>query len=108
MAKGFIEKIREALDQGIADFIMPVLGRFDNKIAGGSLFKLVILTDADVETVTAARRRLSEELHAYSEAINPAEVTHSDLVAEVAKLEAWMTDMKERQKKAVAPTTSYA
>ncbi len=53
LAKGFIEKFREAWDQGIADFIMPVLCRFDNKIAGGSLFKLEVLTDADVKTVTA-------------------------------------------------------
>ena len=107
LAKGFIEKFREAWDQGIADFIMPVLGRFDNKIAGGSLFKLEVLTDADVKIVTAARHRLSEDLHFHSEALNPSEVSHSDLVAEVTKLESWMSNIKLRQKNAIAPVTSY-
>ena len=108
VAKGFLEQIREVWDQGIADFIQPVLGRFNNNIAGGSLFKLAVLNDADVETVTAARRRLSEELHLHSEAIDPAEVSHADLVDEVAKLETWMTDIKDRQKMAISPKTSYA
>ena len=107
-AKGVIEEIREVWDQGIADYIMPVLGRFDNRISGGSLFKLAVLNDADVESVTSARRRLSEELHLYSEALNPSEVTHSDLVDEVAKLETWLQDVRERQQKAIAPKTSYA
>ncbi|GFO77190.1 hypothetical protein BPLS_P5477 [Bathymodiolus platifrons methanotrophic gill symbiont] len=39
-SKGIIEQLREAWDQGIADFIFPVLGRFDNRIKGNSLFNL--------------------------------------------------------------------
>jgi len=96
--KGYLEKFREAWDQGIADFIMPVLGRFDNTIKGGSLNKLLVLSDEDVKTVTAARSRLSDEMHVNSEALNPAEISHADLVSEVAILENWLASIKERQK----------
>jgi energy-coupling factor transporter ATP-binding protein EcfA2 len=84
--KGFIEQLREAWDQGIADFIFPVLGRFDNHIKGTSLFKLVVLSEDDVKTVTAARGRLSEELHVTAETLNPETVQHAALVAEIGKL----------------------
>ena len=66
-SKGLIEQLREAWDQGIADFIFPVLGRFDNSIKGTSLFKLAVMDEDDVKTVTAARGRLSEDLHASAE-----------------------------------------
>lgn len=44
LVKGVIEQLREAWDQVIADFIAPVLGRFDNKIKVNSLHKLLVLT----------------------------------------------------------------
>jgi hypothetical protein len=103
-----IEQLREAWDQGIADFIFPVLGRFENSIRGNSLCKLAVLDPEDVKTVTAARGRLSEELHASAETLNPATVEHADLVAEVAKLETWLHSIADRQKKAETPITSYA
>lgn len=101
--KGVIEQLREAWDQGIADFIFPVLGRFDNQIKGTSLYKLAVLTEADVNTVTAARRRLSEDLHVSAETVNPETVAHQALVDEVAKLEAWLSDIGQRQQDAVLP-----
>ena len=107
-SKGFIEQLREAWDQGIADFIFPVLGRFDNTIKGTSLFKLAVITEEDVKTVTAARGRLSEELHATAETLNPETVSQEDFLAEVAKLEKWLHDILQRQKEAKAPVTSYA
>lgn len=103
-AKGIIEQLRESWDQGIADFIFPVLGRFDNAIRGTSLFKLAVLEEADVKTVTAARGRLSEELHATAETLNPETVKHSDLLAEVVKLESWLTSIADRQKDAKKPS----
>ena len=106
--KGFIEQLREAWDQGIADFIFPVLGRFDNQIKGTSLFKLAILDEEDVKTVTAARGRLSEELHASAETLNPETVSHANLLAEIGKLEAWLTHIAQRQKVAKAPVASYS
>jgi ABC-type multidrug transport system ATPase subunit len=106
--KGVIEQLREAWDQGIADFIFPVLGRFENSIKGNSLFKLAVLDVDDVKTVTAARGRLSEELHASAETLNPANVTHADLVAEVGKLETWLHSILGRQQKEKPPVTSYA
>ena len=105
--KGFIEQLREAWDQGIADMIFPVLGRFDNHIKGTSLFKLAILNEDDVKTVTAARGRLSEELHASAETLNPETVAYTALVAEIGKLETWLADVVQRQKNAKAPITSY-
>jgi ABC-type phosphate/phosphonate transport system ATPase subunit len=106
--KGFIEQLREAWDQAIADFVFPVLGRFENQIKGSSLFRLAVLTPVDVRIVTAARGRLSEELHASAETLNPETVTYDTLFAEIGKLEAWQTDIIKRQKEAKAPVTSYA
>jgi hypothetical protein len=105
--KGFIEQLREAWDQGIADFVFPVIARFDNSIKGSSLFKLAVLTETDVKTVTEARGRLSEDLHASSETLSPEVVKHDDLFNEIGKLEAWLTDFAKRQKEAKAPVTSY-
>jgi hypothetical protein len=105
--KGFIEQLRETWDQAIADFIFPVLGRFENTIKGTSIFKLAILTEEDVKTVTAARGRLSEELHASAETLNPETVSHAVLFAEIGKLDAWLADILKRQKEAKAPQTSY-
>jgi len=107
LSKGMIEQLREAWDQAIADFIYPVLGRFDNQIKGGSLFKLAVLQDADVLAITEARKRLSEDLHASAQTLNPASVTHAQLVEEVKKLEVWVHDIDDRQKSAVAPAISY-
>jgi ABC-type hemin transport system ATPase subunit len=108
ISKGVMEQLREAWDQAIADFIYPVLGRFDNTIKGNSLFKLAVLTEADVATVTEARRRLSEDLHLASQTLNPENVTHQQLVDEVKKLEDFAHDIESRQKKATAPTVSFA
>lgn len=106
-SKGIIEQLRESWDQGIADFIFPVLGRFDNSIKGTSLFKLAVISDDDVKTVTSARGRLSEELHTSSETLNPETVLQADLLAEVVKLETWLASVVQRQKDAKAPVTSY-
>ncbi|MDE0522238.1 MAG: AAA family ATPase [Boseongicola sp.] len=94
--KGVIEQLREAWDQVIADFIAPVLGRFDNKIKGSSLFKLLKLSEADVRTASAARSRLSEDLHDVAEALNPAEVGHDDLAREVDVLHDFIQSMANR------------
>ncbi len=106
--KGIIEQLRESWDQGIADFVFPVLGRFDNTIKGNSLFKLAIIEEQDVTTVTAARGRLSEEMHIAAETLNPETVSHADLLAEVVKLETWLASIIQRQKEAKPPMTSYA
>jgi hypothetical protein len=107
-AKGMIEQLRESWDQGIADFVYPVLARFDNQIKGTSLCKLAVLTEEDVQICTDARRRLSEDLHASAETLNPATVTHASLVAEIAKLDEWLHSVFKRQKEAEPQPTSYA
>ena len=104
-SKGFIGQLRDTWDQGIADFIFPVLGRFDNVIKGTSLFKLAVINDEDVKTVTAARGRLSEGLH--PSALNPETVTHAELLEEVVRLETWLASIIQRQRDAKAPVTSY-
>jgi hypothetical protein len=59
-----------------------------------------------VKTVTAARGRLSEELHASAETLNPETVSHANLLAEIGKLEAWLAHIAQRQKVAKAPVAS--
>ncbi len=98
LVKGVIEQLREAWDQVIADFIAPVLGRFDNQIKGKGLYKLLMLTQADVNTITATRGRLSENLHNAASALNPAEVSHEDLVTEVKAIHDFIEEMKLRSK----------
>ncbi|MDX8354841.1 AAA family ATPase [Cognatiyoonia sp. IB215182] len=97
LVKGIIEQLREAWDQVIADLIAPVLGRFDNQIKGNSLFKLLILTEADVDIITKARGRLSDDLHNAAGALNPAEVTHDELSAEVTAIHDFIEDLKKRR-----------
>ena len=100
LTKGIIEQLRETWDQVIADFIAPVLGRFDNRIKGNSLFKLLVLTQDDVDYIKAARGRLSEDLHNAAGALNPAEVSHDQLVAEVNVIHEFIEDLKKRPRKA--------
>jgi hypothetical protein len=85
-----------------------VLGRFDNTIKGGSLYQLAVLQDSDVQAITEARKRLSEDLHVSAQTLNPTSVTHTQLVDEVKKLEDWVHDIHGRQKSAPKPTISYA
>ena len=96
LVKGVIEQLREAWDQVIADFIAPVLGRFDNQIKGNSLFKLLVLTQDDVDLIKAARGRLSEGLHNASGALNPAEVSHDALSSEVTVIHEFIESLKKR------------
>ena len=107
-ADGFIGKLRKAWEQGIADLIQPVMSRFNSQIKGSSLHKLAIVNDDDVIAVRAARARLSEDLHASPETINPAETTHAELLNELKILEAWLQDVKDRQRTAPEPAVSYS
>ena len=107
-ADGVIGKLRKAWEQGIADMLQPVMSRFNSQIKGSSLHKLAIINDDDVIAVRSARARLSEDLHASPETINPAETTHGELLEELKKLEAWLKDVKERQRAAPEPAVSYA
>ena len=105
-ADGFIGKLRKAWEQGIADLIQPVMSRFNSQIKGSSLHKLAIINDDDVIAVRAARARLSEDLHASPETINPSETTHAELSKEIKVLEAWLKDVKKRQRTAPKPAVS--
>ena len=107
-ADGFIGKLRKTWEQGIADLIHPVMSRFNSQIRVSSLHKLAIVNEADVIAVRAARSRLSEDLHASPETVNPSETTHAELLAELEILEEWLKDVKERQKTAREPAVSYA
>ena len=102
-AKGLIAQVREAWEQAVADFIQPVLGRFDIRVKVNSIFKLAVLTNEDAATVVEARARLSEELHASAATLNPGTVKHAELLDEVAKLETWLRDISQRQRDAKVP-----
>ena len=105
-ADGVIGKLRKAWEQGIADLLQPVMSRFNSQIKGSSLHKLAIINEDDVIAVLSARARLSEELHASPETINPSETTHAELLKELKTLEAWLEDVKVRQRTAQKPVVS--
>lgn len=103
IAQGIITQIRIAWEQGIAEFITPVLSRFDRSVKPNSLFRLLALQNSDVVAVSTARSRLSEDVHASPETLNPAEVTHSQMVQELDLFRDWWMDIKGRQKKSKVP-----
>lgn len=101
--KGTIGQLRDAWEQGISDYIRPVLERFNNKVKPTSMFMLGILTEEDVKSVMAAQARLSDDLHSSAQALNPEATSLDDLKAEIKVLEDWIQTIKCRQKKAVKP-----
>ena len=101
--KGTIGQLRDAWEQAISDYIRPVLERFNNKVKPTSIFKLGILTKDDVKSVMTAQSRLSEDLHASAQALNPESVSLDDLLKEVKDLEDWIQSIHNRQKNAVKP-----
>lgn len=103
IATGIVAKLRETWEQGIADFISPVLGRFDNSIKVNSFYKIRALEVEDVIAAQEARTRLSEDVHATGETLNPIEVKHHELVGELDILYAWLAKLRENQKQAVQP-----
>lgn len=103
---GFIGKLRKAWEQGIADLLQPVMSRFNSQIKVSSFHKIAIINDHDAMLVRAARARLSEDLHASPETVNPSEITHAELLDELQKLEAWLEDIRRRQKTAPEPAVS--
>ncbi|MEO0851957.1 MAG: AAA family ATPase, partial [Cyanobacteria bacterium J06648_11] len=106
--KGFLEQLREAWEQGVADVIHPVLARFDNAVRASSLHRLEVLNRTDVEVVAESRGRLSGLLHAASESMNPTEVTLDQLKSEVNALDDWLKDIYARQKAAERSVSPYA
>jgi energy-coupling factor transporter ATP-binding protein EcfA2 len=101
--KGAIGQLRDCWEQAISDYIRPVLERFDNKVKPSSIFKLGILTEADVKQVMSAQARLSEDLHSSATALNPEAVSLDDLLAEVKALEDWIHSIRDRQRAASKP-----
>lgn len=100
MAKGIIAQIRIAWEQAIADFISPVLARFDSSVKPNSLYRLLVLVEEDIKTVNKARSRLSSDIHASPETLNPADIEHAQLVAELNVFRDWFTNLRARQKSA--------
>ena len=101
--KGTIGQLRDCWEQAISDYIRPVLERFDNKVKPSSIFKLGILTEADIKQVMAAQARLSEDLHSSATALNPEAASLDDLLAEVKALEDWIHSIRDRQKATSKP-----
>ena len=95
--------MRDAWEQGICDYIRPVLERFNSKVKPTSLFRLGVLTEDDIKAVLAAQARLSDELHSSADALNPEAISLDDLKSEVKMLEDWISSLGERQKGAVKP-----
>lgn len=102
-AQGFITQLRQTWEQGVADYIQPVLKRFHSKVSPSSLFKLLVLTPEDVKAVSAAYSRLSNDVHATVETLNPETVEHEDLVREIRILDAWLIDLSKRQQSIAVP-----
>lgn len=100
LAKGIIAELRKTWEQAVADFVSPVLKQLDNQVHPSSMYKLLVLTEDDVEIIKAAYSRLSEDIHASPETLNPADVGHPDLVQEIEALEVWLDDIRARQKAA--------
>ena len=97
-SKGVIEQLRETWEQVIADFIHPVIRRFDNSVRVSSIGELLDLTEEDVVIIMNARSRLSEEVHFASEVLNSETVTYEELYKETKVISSWIESMNERKK----------
>ena len=107
-AQGFLGKLRNGWEQGIADMLRPVMSRFNNEIKPSSLYRIAIINDSDVLAVRKAQARLSEDQHTSPETINPSETTHAELLGELTTLEDWLKDVEARRKAAKAPKVTYS
>lgn len=101
LATGIIGKIRSAWEQAAADFVQPVLRRYEENVRPSGLRQFLMLDDTDVTIVEKARGRLSKagELHSSPEAIDPGDVSHKGLVDELNILRDWLATMRSKRDK---------
>lgn len=91
------EQLRTTWERAVEDMVAPVLRRLSNKVSTHGLAKLTAVTLQDCETMRKAYGRCSELLHSEADALNSPLPEPERIEAEIAFLQNWYDDLKNRQ-----------
>lgn len=100
--RGALEQLRETWERAVEEFIGPVFKRLSTKVETGKLLQLTVLEIADCDAMREGYGTCSELLHSVGESLNPKLPAPDEIIAEIAKLRAWHTDLRTRQSKVKA------
>jgi hypothetical protein len=93
------EQLRTTWERAVEETVTPVIRRLANKVDTKGLPKLTAITLQDCETMRAAFARCSELLHSSSEALNTPLPAPAVIESEMAALEDWVSNIRDRQAK---------
>ena len=99
---GMHDQLRKGWERAVEEVLSPVIKRLSKKIDTKHLSKVTVLTVEDCRTMRDGYGRCSALLHSSAETLNPRLPAPGAIEAEIDVLEAWIEDLKRRQR-AVAP-----
>jgi len=94
----FEKELREAWERAVEGVVSPVIKRLSQKVQTTGLVKLTVLREEDCTTMREAYSRCSNLLHSQPGEINPQLPAPDDIKCEIAALETWITEIRDRQK----------
>ena len=97
----FEKELREAWERAVEDVVSPVIKRLSQKVQTNGLIQLTVLTEKDCATMREAYGRCSQLLHSQPGEINPRLPSPANIETEIAALETWVTDLRDRQERAL-------
>ncbi len=95
------DQVRKGWERAVEEVLSPVLKRFSNKVDTSRLMAITPLTPDDCVVVRDAFGRCSALLHSSSNHVNSPLPEPQELVREIDALEASMTDIRARQRRAL-------
>jgi hypothetical protein len=97
----FQDQLRTTWERAVEEVIGPVIRRLSRKVDTTSLIKLTVVTAADCTVMREAFGRCSALLHSQPGEINPRLPAPSLIERELETVEAWISNIRTRQEKAV-------
>ncbi len=95
--RSFSDQLREAWERAVEDAVSPVTRRLAKKIQTDGLICLTVLQEQDCHEMREAYGRCSNLLHSEAGELNSALPTPDNVEDEIAALETWATNIKNRQ-----------
>jgi AAA domain len=92
--------LRNAWERAVEEILSPVLKRFSNKVETKGLQSLTVLTAEDCKRMRDAYGRCSMLLHSEAGALNTSLPKPDRVRAEIAALQNWVLDLRQRQQNA--------
>lgn len=101
--KSIATTLRDTWEVAVEEVVGHVIRRLSNEVKTPGLVKLTAITVSDCEKMRDAFGRCSELLHSEANALNRPLPRPETLRQEIDSLEAWATDIQQRQKAAKLP-----